>query len=75
MFENPKVAVMGLRKPLVMAVAVSLETKMWGRDSVRQCEGHRVIKSYSRVSITGFNSRHSRTSDRDRMYTVQSERL
>ncbi|KAK1500036.1 hypothetical protein CABS01_17011 [Colletotrichum abscissum] len=48
---------------------------MWGRDSVRQCEGHRVIKSYSRVSITGFNSRHSRTSDRDRMYTVQSERL
>ncbi|KAK1500037.1 hypothetical protein CABS01_17012 [Colletotrichum abscissum] len=48
---------------------------MWGRDSVRQCEGHRVIKSYSRVSITGFNSSHSRTSDRGRMYTVQSERL
>ncbi|KAK1521562.1 hypothetical protein CABS01_16538 [Colletotrichum abscissum] len=68
MFEKPKVAVMGLHKPLVMAVAVGLQTKMWGRDSVRQCEGQRVIKSYSKASIISFHS----TSDRGRMYTVRT---
>ncbi|KAK1452550.1 hypothetical protein CTAM01_17275 [Colletotrichum tamarilloi] len=75
MIENPKVAVMGLRKPLVMAVAVGSQTEMWGRDGVRQYEGHHVMKSYCQVSITAFNSSRSRTSDRDHMYTVQSERL
>ncbi|KAI3530988.1 hypothetical protein CABS02_14338 [Colletotrichum abscissum] len=72
MFEKPKVAVMGIRKLLLMAVPVGLQTEMWGRDSVRQCEEQHVIKSYSKVSITGLNSGHSRTSDRDYMYTVRS---
>ncbi|KAK1503906.1 uncharacterized protein CCOS01_16981 [Colletotrichum costaricense] len=72
MFEEPKVAVKGLRKPLVVAVAVGLQTKMWGRDGVRQCEGQRVIKSYSKASITNFHTSHSRTSDRGRMYTVRT---
>lgn len=53
-----------------MAVAVGLQTKMWGRDGVRQYEEHRVIESYSKVSIIGFNSSHSRTLNRDHMYTV-----
>ncbi|KAK0369164.1 hypothetical protein CLIM01_13481 [Colletotrichum limetticola] len=72
MFEKPEVAVMGLRKPLVMAVAVGLQTKMWGRHGVRQCEGQRVIKSYSKASITSFHNSHSRTSERGRMYTVRT---
>ncbi|KAK1471640.1 hypothetical protein CABS01_16349 [Colletotrichum abscissum] len=63
---------MGLRKPLVMAVAVGLQTKMWGRHGVRQCEGQRVIKSYSKASTTSFHSSHSRTSDCGRMYTART---
>ncbi|KAK0367691.1 hypothetical protein CLIM01_14952 [Colletotrichum limetticola] len=55
-----------------MAVAVSLQTKMWGRHGVRQCEGQRVIKSYSKASITSFHNSHSRTSERGRMYTVRT---
>ncbi|KAK1466155.1 hypothetical protein CABS01_16640 [Colletotrichum abscissum] len=31
MFEKPKPAVMGLHKPLVMAIATGLRTKMWVR--------------------------------------------
>ncbi|KAI3530161.1 hypothetical protein CABS02_14609 [Colletotrichum abscissum] len=62
---------MGIRKPLVMAVAVDLQTKMWVRAGVRQSEGQRVFKSCSKVSITGFNSSHARTSNRGRMYTVR----
>ncbi|KAK0367741.1 hypothetical protein CLIM01_14900 [Colletotrichum limetticola] len=72
MFEKPKTAVMGLHRPLVMGIAVDLQTKIWGRDGKRQCEGQRVTKSYSKASITGFNSSHSRTSDRGRMYTVRT---
>ncbi|KXH63676.1 hypothetical protein CNYM01_14401, partial [Colletotrichum nymphaeae SA-01] len=40
-----------------------------GQDGERQCEWQRVIESYSKASITGFHSIHSRTSDRGRMYT------
>ncbi|KAK1656939.1 hypothetical protein BDP55DRAFT_738597 [Colletotrichum godetiae] len=70
MFEKPKAAVMGLRKPLVITVAVGLQTKMWGLNGVRQYEGHRVIKSYFKVSITCLNSSHFRTLNYGHMYTV-----
>ncbi|KAL4403216.1 hypothetical protein CABS03_15349 [Colletotrichum abscissum] len=43
-----------------------------GQDGERQCEWQRVIESYSKASITGFHSIHSRTSDRGRMYTVRT---
>ncbi|KAK1515423.1 hypothetical protein CABS01_16700 [Colletotrichum abscissum] len=43
-----------------------------GQDGERQCEWQRAIKSYSKASITGFHSIHSRTSDRGRMYTVRT---
>ncbi|KAK0370949.1 hypothetical protein CLIM01_11701 [Colletotrichum limetticola] len=55
-----------------MAVVVGWQTKMWGRDGVEQCGGQRVIKSYSKASIAGFHSSHSRTSDRGRMYPVRT---
>ncbi|KAK1502263.1 uncharacterized protein CCOS01_17123 [Colletotrichum costaricense] len=54
-----------------MAVAVGSQTKMWGWGGSRQCERQRVIKSYSKVSITGFSSSHFPHGNHDGVYTVR----